>query len=250
MGGEQRLREDVVEREDAHERDHDRLVDRGADALRTSGRIHPLVGADDRDDRPEQRRLQDRAPEVGDRRVVEEGGEEPAERLPVGELGEDAAADPEQQRVDVEQAGDQHQAEEARDDEVLDRIDAEDHQRVELLADLAGAEVGGDRGAGDAGDDDRGHERRELAHRGEDEEAAEAVEGAEQGQEVRGLQARGAEAERDGADQQGEPAELEREQELADELAPVGVGRLDGRDDRLAGQDHHVPDLLEQALRG
>ena len=67
---------------------------------------------------------------------------------------------------------------------------------------------------------------------------------------VAGLKARGAEAERDGADQQGEPAELEREQELADELAPVGVGRLDGRDDRLAGQDHHVPNLLEQALRG
>ena len=53
-------------------------------------------------------------------------------------------------------------------------------QGVELLADLAGAEVGGDRGAGDAGDDDRGHEGRELAHRGEDEEAAEAVERAEQ----------------------------------------------------------------------
>jgi hypothetical protein len=33
MGGEQRLGEDVVEREDAHQRDHDRLVDGGADAL-------------------------------------------------------------------------------------------------------------------------------------------------------------------------------------------------------------------------
>ena len=62
-------------------------------------------------------------------------------------------------------AGDEHQREEARDDEVLDGVDAEHLQRVELLADLAGAEVGGDRGAGDAGDDDRADERRELADR-------------------------------------------------------------------------------------
>ena len=98
----------------------------------------------------------------------------------VEDLGEDPAGDPEDQRVDVEQPGDQHQGQEARHDEVLDRVDAEDLKRVELLADLACAEVGGDRRPGDAGDDDRGHERRELADRGEDEEAAEAVEGAEQ----------------------------------------------------------------------
>ena len=100
------------------------------------------------------------------------------------------------------------------------------------------------------GDDDRGHERGELAHRGQDEEAAEAVEGAEQAEEVGRLQPRGAEAEGDRRDHHREPAELEREQELADELAAVGVGRPDRRRERLAGQDHHVPDLLEQALGG
>ena len=103
---------------------------------------------------------------------------------------------------------------------------------------------------GDAGDDYRGHEGRELAHRGEDEEAAEAVEGAEQAEEVGRLQPRGAEAEGDRRDHHREPAELEREQELADELAAVGVRGPDRRRDRLAGQDHHVPDLLEQALGG
>ncbi len=66
---------------------------------------------------------------------------------------------PKTQREDVEQAGDDHQRQEARHDQVLDRVDAEHLQRVELLADLAGAEVGGDRGAGDAGDDDGGDER-------------------------------------------------------------------------------------------
>ena len=105
-------------------------------------------------------------------------------------VGDDPAEDAEQQRVDVEQAGDEHQREEARDDEVLDRVDAEHLQRVELLADLARAEVGGDRRAGHAGEHDRGHERRELADRREHEEAAEAVERAEQDEEVRRLQTR------------------------------------------------------------
>ena len=60
----------------------------------------------------------------------------------------------------------------------------------------------------------------------------------------------GAEAEGDGADQHREPAELEGEEELADELAAVGIRGLDRRHDRLAGQDHHVSDLLEETLRG
>ncbi len=69
-------------------------------------------------------------------------------------------------------------------------------------------------------------------------------------EEVGRLQAGRTEAEGDRRDHQREPAELEREQELADELAAVGIRGPDRRDDRLAGQDHHVPDLLEQALGG
>ena len=133
----------------AEEGDHDRLVDGAADALGAAGGGHALVTADDRDDRAEQRRLDDRAPQVGRRGVVEEGRPERAERRVVDERREHAAEDAEQQRVDVEQPGDQHQRQEARHDEVLDRVDAEHLERVELLADLAGAEVGGDRRAGD-----------------------------------------------------------------------------------------------------
>src|SRR5262249_500659 len=78
MRGEQGLREDVVEREDAHEGDHHRLIDGTTHPLGASGRSHPLVGANDRDNRPEQRGLEDRPPEVRDRGVVEERGEEAA----------------------------------------------------------------------------------------------------------------------------------------------------------------------------
>ena len=168
----------------------------------------------------------------------------------VDELGEHAPEDPEDQRVDVEQAGDQHERQKAGHDEVLDRVDAEHLERVELLPDLARAEVGGDRGAGDAGDDHRVDPGGELADRGQDEKAPEPVERAEEGEEVGRLQAGGAVAEGHGTDQKREPAEPEREQELAHELAPVGVGRAHGGHDRLAGQDHHVADLLEQVLGG
>src|SRR4029077_9572676 len=82
-------------------------------------------------------------------------------------------------------------------------------------------------------------------NRGEDEEPAGAVEGAEEGEEVGGLKAGGPEAEGQRRDHHREPAELECEKELPDELAAVRVRRPDRRDDRLGGQDHHVPDLLE-----
>ena len=180
MSREQRLREDVVEREHAHEGDDDRLIDGAAHPLGASGRSHPLVGADDRDDRPEHRGLQHRSPEVGDRGVVEESREESADRLVVEELRAEPADDAEDQRVDVQQPRDQHQRQEARDDQVLDRVDAEHLECVELLADLSGTEVSGDRRAGDAGDDHGGDGGRELADRGKDEKPAEAVEGAEE----------------------------------------------------------------------
>ena len=168
----------------------------------------------------------------------------------VGEGGKDAAGDPEQKGVDVQKPRDQHQGEEAGHDQVLDRVDAQDLQGVELLADLSGPQIGGDRGPRHPGDHDRGHEGGELADRGQDEEAPEPVKGPEQGGEVGRLKPRGAEAEGDGRDQHRKPAELEGEDELGDELAAVGVGGPDGGGDRLAGEDHHVPHLLEQRLGG
>ena len=54
----------------------------------------------------------------------------------------------------------------------------------------------------------------------------------------------------DHAHDQREPAQLQREHELVDELAAVRIRRPQRRHDRLAGQDHHVADLLEQVLHG
>jgi hypothetical protein len=91
-----------------------------------------------------------RAPHVGRRAAGDERREERPERGVVGERRDQPADDAGRDGEDVEERGGDHQREEAWDDELLDRIDAEHLQRVELLADLAGAEVGGDRRAGDA----------------------------------------------------------------------------------------------------
>src|ERR1700684_3334686 len=47
MGGQQRLREDVVERADPQEGDHDSFVDRAAHPLGAARRRHALVAAHD-----------------------------------------------------------------------------------------------------------------------------------------------------------------------------------------------------------
>src|SRR4029453_12308890 len=81
VGGEEGLGEDVVEGPDPREGDHDRLVDGAPDAGRPARGGHPLVAANDGDDRAEHRRLDDAAPEVGDARVGEEGRPEAGQGL-------------------------------------------------------------------------------------------------------------------------------------------------------------------------
>jgi hypothetical protein len=72
---------------------------------------------------------------------------------------------------------------------------------------LRAPKVRRDRGAGHPRDDYRVDERRELPDRGQDEEAAEAVERPEQDQEVRRLQPRGLISERDRRQQHRKPAQ-------------------------------------------
>jgi hypothetical protein len=90
---------------------------------------------------------------------------------------------------------------------------------------------------------------RELPHRGQHEEPSEPIDRPEQHQEVRALQPWRLVAERDRRDQQRKPAQPQREQELADELRTVRVRGSNRRDERLARQDDHVADLLQERTR-
>ena len=56
-------------------------------------------------------------------------------------------------------------------------------------------------------------------------------------------------AERDRRDHQRQPAEPQHEQKLLHELRPIRKRRPHRRHQRLARQNHHVPNLLQQGLR-
>ena len=90
----------------------------------------------------------------------------------------------------VSSSADQQGRHHPRRDQPLHRVDAHHPERVDLLAHVAGAEVGGDRRAHRTGDHQRGHQRRALA------EHADAVDGA---------------AERGRADLSGDGADLDRD---------------------------------------
>src|SRR6202035_5404350 len=105
---------------------------------------------------------------VGKQRVPER-----AQRLAVHGCGENAAEDSKQKGVDVEQSCDDHQREESRHHEVLDRIDAEHLQRVELLADLTSAEVRSDRRSSHPDNDHSSDTRAYFANGGKYKEPSE-----------------------------------------------------------------------------
>ena len=87
--------------------------------------------------------------------VRRDAGIEPGDRdraAERGEIGDDRQA----------RQGD-HQRHQPRKNQHADRIEADDGQRIDLLAHLHRADFGGDRAARTAGDHDRGQEHADLA---------------------------------------------------------------------------------------
>ena len=96
-------------------------------------------------------------------------GDVRARRAALDDDVEDVAADDADDRDEaVEQDRDEHRGEHAGHDEALDRADAEHLHGVDLLADLARAEVGADRRAARAGDEQGRDDRAGLAQDRED----------------------------------------------------------------------------------
>ena len=113
------------------------------------------------------------------------------------------------------QGGGQH----PRNDKRLNRIDAHDAQRVELVADGARAEVGAHRGGARARDDEHGDDRTDLRHRADRGAGAGEVRGAElDEQHVEGEDQQ--HRERDGQHQGRHDRHPRHEPGLQDELAP------------------------------
>ena len=72
-------------------------------------------------------------------------------------------------------------------DEILDRVDAHDVERLDFLRDFHRAQLGGDGGAGAADDDDRRDERPDLAQDGKRDEIGHQIGRAQLGELARAL---------------------------------------------------------------
>src|SRR5580765_1652688 len=159
---------DEVDDEEQHEGDDDALVHGIADALGPPARREPLVRGDDRGDGSEEERLDLASHEVGDLGKGGEAGEIGARCAALDDdVEEVATGDADDADQAVEQHRDQHRREHAGHDEPMDRADPEHLHRVDLLADLARAEVGADGRATRAGDEQAGDDRARLADDGE-----------------------------------------------------------------------------------
>ena len=183
--------------------------------------LHAFDRGDDADDQRHERRL-DQAGEDGrqvdrDAQPVDEGcrrdvGIDPGDGDGAAECCEIGGDRQARQRDD--------QRDQARKDQHADRVEADDGQRVDLLAHLHRADLGGDGAARAAGDHDRGQQHAELA---QDQDADEV----------------------DDEDLGAEIAQLEGAL-LRDDGADDGRHQHDDRD----GADAHAVDLVEDRRRG
>ncbi len=98
------------------------------------------------------RTLQPRHEAFGADAAIAPGDEHPAEkRRDIGDEGQERQSE--------------HQSDEARHDQHIDRIEAHHAQRIDLLAHFHRAQFGRDRRAGAAGDHDRGEKHAQFAQR-------------------------------------------------------------------------------------
>ena len=106
--------------------------------------------------------------EVAERDARDDAIPEQIRRQVEDERGDDhAAADAEEHRHQRQRRLHDAEREEAGEQQEARRRDAHRGERVELVADLHRAELGGDGGAGPAGENDGGHHRAELADHGD-----------------------------------------------------------------------------------
>ena len=177
---------------------------------------------------PEQRQLDHARPEVDVVGQQQQVVEERARRRAVEDgRGDERAADPGPEGEQVEHRHHQRQGDDPRQDEVADRVDPEHLERLELLADLAGADLGGDRRAERAGDDRRRQQRAELAQEGDGRDGGDPVDRAERRGQRAALDPDRREADDEGDDARRAEGDPEREDELAHELAAPGEARAD-----------------------
>src|SRR5439155_5040824 len=168
--------EEEVEDDDGQEAGDEAFGAGAADAGGAAGAGEALVATDQPDGAAEEEALADA---LEDLPVVDSLGGV----LPVGLVGdaeEFGGDDPpaqhaEQVAVDGQDGQQQQADDDARDDEVADRVGAHDAQSVELFGDVHGAQLGGERAADASGEHDRRQHRADLLDHRQPDHAADAL---------------------------------------------------------------------------
>ena len=194
--------------------------------------------------------MSDGRPEVDvgrqQQQVVEEGARRGAvEQRRRGEGAEDPGPEGEQ----VEDRHHQREGDHAGEDEVADRVDPEHREGVELLADLARAELGGDRRAERPRDDRRRQHRPELAQEGDRGDRRDPVDRAEGRGERSPLDPDRREADHERDHRRRPERDAQREDELADELPSPGEARADQLGPDPQRQRRHSAGVQQPELR-
>ena len=200
---------------------------------------------------PNSDHLEHARPEVDvagqDQQVVEEGA---GRRAVEEDRGRERPEDAGPERQQVEDRHHQPERDDAGQDQVADRVDPEHLERLELLADLAGADLGGDRRAERAGDDRRRQDRAELAQERDRRDRRDPVDRAERRGERAALDPDRREADHEGDDRRRAERDPEREDELADELLPPREAGADQLGADLEPERRHPARAGDPAARG
>ena len=154
----------LIQNDHQKHRLHHRTRRQLADARRVAFDVHAFIAADHADDVGEDRRLDKPYQEGVDRHRVVQLPYELRNRDAEIEIAHHRAAD---HGHDVGVEGEKRQGDDERDDarqdQDVDRVEADRLHRVDLLVDLHGTDLGGEGGARTPGHDDRGEKHADFA---------------------------------------------------------------------------------------
>ena len=150
---------------DDEDRLHHRSGDMPAERFGAAADLQALDRGDDADDHRHERRLDQPGKRWCDRSMAHAQAVDEGDRRDVGidPGNQDAAAERREIGGDRQARQRDDQRHQPRKNQHADRIEADDRQRVDLLAHLHRADLGGDGAARAAGDHDRRHQHAEFA---------------------------------------------------------------------------------------
>src|SRR5213594_1435848 len=162
---EQERREEVVHDENQEARCHDRMRRRDPHPFGSSFALQPVITSHRRDDRTEEKRLDQPREHVAQMEIEPEPARERmSAHVEREHRNQVPAENRDHVREDREHGKHERRGHDPRDDQVPRRADSHGFHRVHLFGHAHGAQLGGDRGSDAPAHDERGKHRPQLDH--------------------------------------------------------------------------------------